>query len=155
MLLLMGIIAQELLTDRVKLLGFSQSKTTPGLWKHNSRPVVFSLVVNDFRVKYFGKENSQHLLDTIQKFRKCSCDWDGEQYCGLTIQRDYKGCKVHLSMPMCIQKALKCFQHPPPQIRQDQPHPNTKKTYGVKEQFAKLINKTPLLDKAEKKFIQE
>ncbi len=58
-------------------------------------------------------------------------------------------------MPTYVQKALKCFQQPPPQIGQDQPHPNIKKTYGAKEQFAKPINKTPLLDKAGKKFIQE
>jgi hypothetical protein len=40
----------------------------PGLWKHNSRPIVFSLVMNSFGVKYVGEENVQHLLDTIQKF---------------------------------------------------------------------------------------
>jgi hypothetical protein len=92
-----GIIAQELLADQLKLHGYSQSKTTPGLWKHRSCPIVFSLVVDNFGVKYIGKENAQHLLDTIQKYYKCLCDWDGEQYCGLTIKWD-DGCKVHLSM---------------------------------------------------------
>jgi hypothetical protein len=56
-------------------------------------------------------------------------------------------------MPTYIQKALKCFQHPPPRILQDQPHPNIKKTYDAKEKFAKPIDKTPLLDKAGKKLI--
>jgi hypothetical protein len=37
----------------------------------------------------------------------------------------------------------------------NKPHPNVKKKYGVKEQFAKPIDKTPLLDKSGKKFIQE
>ncbi len=138
-----GIISQELLGDRLKLHGYSQSKTTPGLWKHNSRPIVFALVADNFGVKFVGKENAQHLLDTIQNFNKCLWDWDREQYCGLTIKWDYNGCKVHLLMPMYVQKALKHFQHPPPQIRQHQPHPNAKKTNGAKEQFAELINKTP------------
>jgi hypothetical protein len=53
-----GIIAQELLADQLKLHGYSQSNTTPGLWKHKSCPLVFSLVVNDFGVKYVGKENA-------------------------------------------------------------------------------------------------
>jgi hypothetical protein len=73
-----GIIAQELvLAAQLKLYGYSQSKTTPGLWKHNSCPIVFSLTLNNFGVKYIGKENTQHLLDTIQKYYTCSCNWDG------------------------------------------------------------------------------
>jgi hypothetical protein len=111
-----GIIAQDLLVDQLKLHGYSQSKTTPGLWRHNFRPIVFSLVVDNFGVKYVGKENAQHLLNTIQKYYRCLCDWDGERYCGLTIKWDYKGCKVHLSMPMYVQNALKRFQHPPSRI---------------------------------------
>jgi hypothetical protein len=109
-----GINAQEILADQLKLHGNSQSRTTPGLWKHNCRPIVFSLVVNNFGVEYVGEENAQHLLDTIQKFYKCLCNWDGEGYCSLTIKWDYEGRKVHLLMPTYVQKALKCFQHPPP-----------------------------------------
>ncbi len=60
-----GIIAQELLADPLKLHSHSQSKTTLGLWKHYSRPIIFSLVVNNFGVKYIGEENAQHLLDKI------------------------------------------------------------------------------------------
>jgi hypothetical protein len=150
-----GIIAQELLTDQLKLHGYSQSKTTPGLWKHNSHPIDFSLVIDEFGVNYIGKENAQHLLDTIQKYYRCLCDWDREQYCGLTITWDYDRCKVHLLMPTYVQKALQCFQHPPPRIQQKQPHSHVKKKYSVKEQFAKPINETPTLDKARKKFIQE
>ncbi len=52
-----GIITQELLAKRLKEHGYSQSKTTPGLWKHKWRPVWFSLFVNDFGVKYIGKEH--------------------------------------------------------------------------------------------------
>jgi hypothetical protein len=111
-----GISAQEILADQLKLHGYSQSKTTPGLWKHKSCPIVFSLVVDVFGVKYVDEENGQHQLDTIRKYYKCLCDWDGEQYCGLAIKRDYDGCKVHLSMPTYVQKALKCFQHSPLQI---------------------------------------
>jgi hypothetical protein len=38
-LLQAGIIAQELLAKRLKEHGYSQSKATPGLWKHKWRPV--------------------------------------------------------------------------------------------------------------------
>ncbi len=84
-----GIIVQELLADRLRQHGYiHQSKTMPGLWLHKMRPIQFSLVVDDFGIKYAGKENALHLLNTIQKYYKCSCDWDSEQYCGLTIKWD-------------------------------------------------------------------
>jgi hypothetical protein len=109
-----GIIVQELLADCLKQHGYTQSKTTPGLWSHKTRPIQFSLVVNNFGVKYVGKENALHLLNTIQKHYKCSCDWDGKRYCGLTIKWDYEGRKVHLSMPTYVKKALHMFSNPPP-----------------------------------------
>ncbi len=109
-----GIIAQQLLKKRLKAHGYSQSTITPGLWKHDTRPIIFSLIVNNFGVKYVGEENEQHLLDTVQKYYKCSCNWEGKQYCRLTIKWDYEGRKVHISMPGYVNKALTHFQHPPP-----------------------------------------
>jgi hypothetical protein len=60
-----GIIALQLLEERLQKHGYRQSQTTPGLWKHNTCPINFSLVADDFGVKYVGKENAQHLLDTV------------------------------------------------------------------------------------------
>jgi hypothetical protein len=93
-----GIIAQELLAKRLKEHGYSQSETTPGLWKHKLRPIIFSLVVDNFGVKYVGEEHAQHLLKTIQKYYQCSVEKEGERYCGLTIKWDYPNKKVHISM---------------------------------------------------------
>ena len=81
-----GIIVQELLAKRLKEHGYSQSKTTPGLWKHEWRPIAFSLVVDDFGVKYVGEEHAQHLFQTIKKYYECSIETEGERYCGLTIK---------------------------------------------------------------------
>ena len=62
-----GIIAQQLLEKCLKAHGYHQSTITPGLWKHDTRPISSSLIVDDFGVKYVGEENAQHLLDTVQK----------------------------------------------------------------------------------------
>jgi hypothetical protein len=83
----------------LKMHGYRQSRTTPGLWKHDTRPISFSLVIEVFGVKKVGKENAQHLIDMVRQYNKCLCDWEGERYCGLTIKWDYEGWKVHLSMP--------------------------------------------------------
>ncbi len=91
-----------------------------------------SLIVDDFRVKYIGGEHAQHLIQMVQKFYTCLFDKKGKRYCRLTIKWDYAGKKLHLSMPLYVEKALKQFQHPPPIIPQDQPHQHVKKTYGAK-----------------------
>ncbi len=148
-----GIIAQQLLEERLKKHGYCQSQTTPGLWKHNTRPISFSLVVDDFRVKYVGEENAHHLLNTVRQYYKCSCDWEGERYCGLTIKWDYNRRKVHLSMPGYLPTALTRFKHPIPSTPQDQPYPHIKPNYGAKTQHTAAEDTSPPLDKEGKRFI--
>ncbi len=46
------IIAQEHLTKRLHKAGYQQSTITPGYWRHDWRPISFTLVVDDFGVKY-------------------------------------------------------------------------------------------------------
>ena len=60
-----GIIAQNLLTKRLHKAGYSQSKVTPGYWRHSWRPISFSLVVDDFGVKYINKEDVEHLISVL------------------------------------------------------------------------------------------
>ena len=60
-----GIIAQELLTKRLHKAGYRQSKTTPGYWRHDWRPISFTLVVDDFGVKYINKDDVQHLASVL------------------------------------------------------------------------------------------
>lgn len=59
--------SQQLLEKRLNAKGFQQSMYTPGLWLHESRPIAFSLVVDDFNVRYIGKENAQYLLDCLHE----------------------------------------------------------------------------------------
>jgi hypothetical protein len=81
-----GIIAQKLLARRLKEHGYNKSKTTPGLWTHEWCPLTFSLVVNNFGVKYIGEEYAQHRRQEVQKYYTCLFEKDGERYCGLTIK---------------------------------------------------------------------
>jgi len=43
-------------------VGFIPAKFTPGLFKHITRPISFSLVVDDFGVKYINKEDVEYLI---------------------------------------------------------------------------------------------
>ena len=56
-----GLLAQELLEERLGKRGYYQSQYTPGLWLHKTRPITFTLCVDDFGVKYVREEDKAHL----------------------------------------------------------------------------------------------
>ena len=60
------LLSNELLQQRLALFGYQQSKLVRGLWKHDWRPIQFTLVVDDFGVKYVGEEHAEHLVASIQ-----------------------------------------------------------------------------------------
>jgi hypothetical protein len=81
-----GILANQRLQKHLATHGYFPTPKTPGLWKHATRDVHLSLVVDDFGVKYVGKENAQHLVDALASLYEVSTNWAGELYCGLHIQ---------------------------------------------------------------------
>ena len=78
----------------------------------------------------------------------------GSKYVGITLNWDYDGRKVHLSMTGYIGKAVICFGHKIPTKRQDSPYPSAPIKYGEKTKYAKATDDIHLLDKKEKKYIQ-
>ena len=72
-----GIIAQQLLEGRLNNHGYSQSTTTPGFWKHKWLPICFSLIVDDFGVKYVGNEHTEHLVAALRETYSVTSDWKG------------------------------------------------------------------------------
>jgi hypothetical protein len=80
-----GLIANELLEKRLNEHGYQQSKLVPGLWQHNTHPIQFTLVVDDFGVKYVGKEHARHLKKVLEMHYKLTCDWTGTRYIGITL----------------------------------------------------------------------
>jgi hypothetical protein len=105
-----GRLASDELVPYLAKHGYHQLEHTPGLFKHEVRPVIFSLVVDDFGVQYVGRENAQHLVDVIAAKYKMTTDWTGALYCGVTLKWDYKARTVDLSMPGYVAKALARFE---------------------------------------------
>jgi hypothetical protein len=50
-----GLLANQLLQTRLAPFGYYPARHTPGLWLHKTRPISFTLVVDDFTVKYVGQ----------------------------------------------------------------------------------------------------
>jgi hypothetical protein len=75
-----GKLAQDQLSRRLNEVGYYQSKTTPGYWKHEWRPISFTFVVDNFGVKYVNKADVQHLMSVLTEHYKIGTDWEGSQY---------------------------------------------------------------------------
>jgi hypothetical protein len=117
-----GILANELLQRNLAKDGYRPTQHTHGLWKHDTRPISFLLVVDDFGVKYVGREHAEHLMECIKKNYNISSDWKGSAYCGLTLEWDYKNRTVALSMTGYIKAALHKYQHASPTRPEHAPH---------------------------------
>ena len=119
------------------------------------RPITFTLVVDEFGVKYVGKEHAQHLIVALQSlYPKISVDWSGLLYCGLTLRWDYLARTVDLSMPGYIQNMLKKFNHNiknPPYT----PFPVRPIQYGLTSQDEIPTNQSERLDDSHKTLIQQ
>jgi hypothetical protein len=50
-----GLLANQLLQKRLVPFGYYPARRTPGLWLNKTRPIAFSLIVDDFTVKYVSK----------------------------------------------------------------------------------------------------
>jgi hypothetical protein len=149
-----GRISNDALIPVLAKAGYHQSKIIPGLFKHESRPIAFALVVDDFGIKYVGKEHAEHLFQTLTSAEyKITIDWNGNTFCGLHLKWDYKNRMCDLSMPGYVQKALQKFEHPLPKKPQHSPHRWTKPQYGAKQQMTEHDTSAPL-DKAGIKHIQ-
>jgi hypothetical protein len=149
-----GLLANELLEQRLNKHGYVQSKLVPGLWKHNTRPIQFTLVVDDFGVKYAGRQHAKHLKSVLEEHYKVTTDWSGERYIGIHLKWDYVRRRVHLHIPGYVKKALIQFQHKFTK-KQNQPFPHTPIQYGAKTQYATKQSEAPPLNAADKKFIQK
>jgi hypothetical protein len=151
-----GIIAQNLLEERLELHGYTQSDKTPGFWSHKWRPISFTLIVDDFGVKYVGEEHANHLLSVLKEHYVVDEHWeDSQKYCGITMDWDYVRREVHLSMPGYCIEALQRFRHECSSRPMDQPHKHVVPTYGAKVQYAKGKDMSPKLGPTDKLFIQQ
>ena len=61
-----GRLANHQLRDKLAPFGYYEVAHTAGLWKYLTGPIQFTLVVNDIGVKYVGRENAKHLMNSIK-----------------------------------------------------------------------------------------
>jgi hypothetical protein len=143
-----GLLANKLIQKRLLApFGYYPAHHTPGLWLHKTRPTAFSIIVDDFTVKYVGKKNAEHLRNALLRSYELTIDWEGKVYSGMALQWDYKNRTCDISMPGCVANVLNNFQHDKPKHKQGTPSRYGMPVYGAKTQYATQVEIPPLMAK--------
>jgi hypothetical protein len=150
-----GRLANDRLVETLAPFGYRSCLVTPGLRKHDTNSVVFTLVVDDFGVKYTDKADAEHLMNALKQTYEVTEDCTGSRYLGLTINWDYDKRTCDLSMPGYIERALQRFQHPSPRRPEHSPHGCQAPQYGAPIQYDTADDDSPLLNAEDSKRIQE
>ena len=150
-----GILANKLLKKRLAPHGYYELPHTPGLFKHISLPIQFTLVVDGFGVKYVGQQSVDHLINALRQDYEINTDWSGSLYCGITLNWNYEGLRyVDTSMPHYVEKQNQKYGHVKSKHRQDTPLQPAQRTYGKYTQKHTPPDESPRLDEAGQKYVQ-
>jgi hypothetical protein len=141
-----GLITNQLLQTRLAPFGYYPARHTPGLWLHKTRPISFTLVVEDFAVKYVGKHHAEHLRNALLRTYELATDWTATVYSGMTLKWDYDKRTCDISMPGYVSNVLSKFQHDAPKHPQHRPSRYVTTVYGAKTQYATKDETPPLTD---------
>jgi hypothetical protein len=119
------LLAHQLLQTPLAPFGYYPARHTPGLWLHKTRPISFTLVVDDIAVKYVGKQHAEHLRNALLRTYELTTDWTETVYSGMTLKWDYNKRTCDISMPGYVSKVLSKFQHDSPKHPQHTPKSST------------------------------
>jgi len=149
-----GILANKLLKTRLADHDYYEVPHTPGLFTHKTRPIWFTLVVDDFGIKYNGKEHADHLLKVLRGHYSVEVDWNGALYCGITLNWNYTDRYVDISMPNYVQKQLVRYRRRNSHRKQFCPFQPAPINYGRNSD--ELINEpeSPAVGKEDEKYIR-
>jgi len=106
-----GKLAQDRLVLHLAKHGYIQCPNTPCMFKHVSSSVAFTLVVDDFLIKYTDVKHSEHLIKSLSELYTMTTQMGNTQkYIGITMIYNRKERYIHHCMPGYIDKALKRFR---------------------------------------------
>ena len=73
------------LTKHLNKFSYHPFQHTPGLWRQKMRATIFTLVVDDFAIKYGTHQDADHLLQALRAKYTISTDWEASLYIGITL----------------------------------------------------------------------
>jgi hypothetical protein len=141
------LLSNQLLQTRLAHFGHYPVRHTPGLWLHKTRPIAFSLIVDDFAVTYVGKQHDDHFIEALLQSYELTTDWQAKLYSDMYLKRYYKNRTCDISMPGYVSNVLSKFQHDAPKHPQHTPSKYVTPVYVAKTQYATKDETPPLTAK--------
>ena len=94
-----GILAYKQLFNILSPFGYTPTCHTPGVLRHKTHPIYFSLCVDDFGIKYMGRKHSEQFLAALHTQYEVTTNWTGSTYLGITLKWDYTNRTCDISIP--------------------------------------------------------
>ncbi len=128
---------------------------TPGLFAHKTSLIWLTMVMDDFGIKYVGKEHADHLMSVLHGFCEVEEDWTGLLYCKIIIDWYYQERYLDISMQNYISKKLLKYKWQTPKWPQFCSFSPAPVTHDKKLNMIIPKPESPKLDKAGKTYMQQ
>ena len=148
-----GKIAHDDLVKRMAEAGYRKHDLVEGYFRHETRDIDFTLVVDDFLIRYSNDADLAHLTQAIEKYYTFKVDVEAKQYVGIHLNWDYNHRNVQLSMDGYVAQALLEFEHAAPKVPYHAPSRYTPPRFGERIQYA-TVDESDLLASDKITFIQ-
>jgi hypothetical protein len=114
-----------------------------GTVEHKTQHILFTLVVDNFGMKYVNKDNVNHLIKCLKQKYELTKDWDGNLYCGIKLNWNYDDCTLDFLMPGYIIKQLQKCKHTIPAKPQHCLYAPLSRQYGSNAQCPLPLDTPP------------
>jgi hypothetical protein len=139
-----GKVGIDFLLPRLREAGYRPTGIVPGLYKHESNSVIFTLVVDDFLIQFTHKQDMDHLETDPETPLHYHHGLGGYKvlwhHAGMGLQR---GALHHLHARLYVEKALLRFTHQAPDKPEHATHPWIAPVYGASIQYAEPADTSP------------
>ena len=150
-----GIIANQELEQHMSAYGYRPVQFTPGLWEHENKETIFSLVVDEFLAQYSSEMDAENLLHALRQKYTITVNRKSKKYIGINLKWDYSKHTVELSMSEYVKNALHKFQHLLPCRPEHSPYVQNAPIYGRSIQYSDPEDSSDLLSPSNCNLIQQ
>ena len=106
-----GKLAQDRLVKHLATHNYIQCVNTPCLFINKENGVTFTLVVDDFLIKYKQRSAVDHLFSVLRELYEITTDFSPTlKYVGITLRHNRKKRYIDMSIPGYVKKAMQRFQ---------------------------------------------
>ena len=103
-------LSNKHLVSHLALANYIQDPNVPCLFTHSTSGLQFTLIVDDFGVKYSSAADLNHLVEAIKGGGwKCKVFVEGSEYIGIKLTWDYVSNTLDTEMPHYVEKGLARF----------------------------------------------